>query len=576
MTATLVEPAPETAPPASAPRRRRLRRGATTRRMGLILFLLLLGYLVVWPLIKLQTVAFEDGAAGYRVAFGTNGIGSVLFDTFGLALGSTAIAAVLGTLLAWAITRLPRRLQWMRVLPLLPIVMPMVAVVLGWTFLLSPRPGYLNSALRQLPWWSDQESGPIDVYTYPWIVLITGFALTAFVFLFVSTGMQNISADHIEAAQSNGASSTRIFFGVILPLLRPSLIQGTGVAFLMGLGQFTVPLLLGSSSGVDVVATWMLMFTSSSPIDYGAAAALGSPLLIAGLVVIVAQRAAVGNETRFVTHGGKGFRSAGRPSAGAVVLVALYFLISTLLPLLALALVALSPYWSGSPDLTALTLDHIRSVLSDQRMLDAIQTSVITSVAAAVLVLPIGFVAAMVLVRNRENRICRWVLDVLVALPLGVPSVVFGVGFLLAYTAAPLMLYGSRWVMILVYITLMVPFATRTLISGLIALGDSYVAASRSCGANAVQTGFFILLPLMRGSVAGAGAIIFVMLTHEFSASLLVRAPTVQVMGTLLYDFWANGQFPVVATMALVMTVVTGIGVVLAMLVGGRNVIQNL
>lgn len=575
MTATLeAPPLPPTSRPAGRAGPGIGRRIART--VPLALFLAGLGYLIIWPLARMQLFAAEDGGRGYRAAFSTDGVVGVLVDTFVLAVGSTLIATVLGTGLAWAVTRLPRRLQWMRVLPLLPIVMPMVAVVLGWTFLLSPRPGFLNSALRSLPWWSDLESGPVDIYSYHWIVIITGFALTAFVFLFVSTGMQNISADHIEAAQSNGAGATRVFFGVVLPLLRPSLIQGVGVAFLMGLGQFTAPLLLGTNSGTDVVATWMLMFTSNSPIDYGAAAALGSPLLVVGLVVIVAQRTALGNEARFVTHAGKGFRGAGRPSGIAVVAVGTYFLVSTLLPLLALLVVALSPYWTGSPDLQALTLDHVREVFTDDRMKDAIWTSVITSVAAALIVLPIGFVAAMVLVRNRRNPVARWLLDVLVALPLGVPSVVFGVGFLLAYTSAPLVLYGTRWVMVLVYVTLMVPFATRTLISGLIALGDSYVDASRSCGANGLQTAVRILLPLLRGSVAGAGAIIFVMLTHEFSASLLVRAPTVQVMGTLLYDFWANGQFPVVAAMALVMTLVTGIGVIVAMLVGGRNVMQNL
>ena len=49
----------------------------------------------------------------------------------------------------------------------------------------------------------------------------------------------------------------------------------------------------------------------------------------------------------------------------------------------------------------------------------------------------------------------------------------------------------------------------------------------------------------------------FVLLTHEFAASLLVRAPTTQVMGTVLFDYWTNGSYPLVAAIALVMTVVT-------------------
>ncbi|MDT0202702.1 iron ABC transporter permease [Nocardioides sp. AE5] len=544
------------------------------RKLPLAAFVAVLAYFVVWPLVMLQQRAVEDGGRGYDVAFNTDGVGQVIWDTILLAGASTLIATVLGTGLAWAVTRLPSWLQWMRVLPLLPIVMPMVAVVLGWTFLLSPRPGFLNSLMRKLPWWNDLDSGPVDVYSFWWIVLITGFALTAFVFLFVSTGMQNVSADHVEAAHTNGARGTRAFFTIVFPLLRPSLIQGIGVSFLLGIGQFTAPLLLGANSGIDVVATWMLMFTASSPIDYGAAAAIGSPLLVVGLVVIVAQRVALGDQGRFVTHGGKGFRSAGKPSVWAVLAVGFYFLVSTLLPLLALVVVALSPYWTGTPD--TFTLDNIKTVLTDDRIVDAIRTSIVASLGAALLILPVGFVAALVMVRNQHNRVLRWLLDVIVALPLGVPAVVFGVGFLLAYTTGPFILYGTTWVMVLVYATLMLPFATRTLLSGLIALGDTYIAASRTCGASPFQTGLRILMPLLRGSIAGAGAIIFVMLTHEFSASLLVRAPTVQVMGTLLYDYWTNGMFPVVAAMALVMTAVTGIGVAIAMLIGGRNVMQNL
>ena len=66
---------------------------------------------------------------------------------------------------------------------------------IGWSFLLSPRPGYLNALLRNLPWWNHLEEGPVDVYTMPWIVIITGFGLTAFVYLFVSSGFANINSE---------------------------------------------------------------------------------------------------------------------------------------------------------------------------------------------------------------------------------------------------------------------------------------------------------------------------------------------------------------------------------------------
>ena len=73
-----------------------------------------------------------------------------------------------------------------------------------------------------------------------------------------------------------------------------------------------------------------------------------------------------------------------------------------------------------------------------------------------------------------------------------------------------------------------------------------------------------VVLPLMRAALGGAAALIFVLLTHEFAASVLVRSSTTQVMGTVLYDYWGNGSYPLVAAIALVMSVVTAVGVVIA------------
>ena len=68
----------------------------------------------------------------------------------------------------------------------------------------------------------------------------------------------------------------------------------------------------------------------------------------------------------------------------------------------------------------------------------------------------------------------------------------------------------------------------------------------------------------------------FVLLTHEFAASVLVRSSTTQVMGTVLFDYWTNGGYPLVAAIALVMSVVTAIGVVIAVMVGGSKALSSL
>ena len=51
---------------------------------------------------------------------------------------------------------------------------------------------------------------------------------------------------------------------------------------------------------------------------------------------------------------------------------------------------------------------------------------------------------------------------------------------------------------------------------------------------------------------------------------------TTQVMGTVLFDYWGNGGYPLVAAVALVMTLVTAIGVAVAMALGGSESLTKL
>ena len=81
---------------------------------------------------------------------------------------------------------------------------------------------------------------------------------------------------------------------------------------------------------------------------------------------------------------------------------------------------------------------------------------------------------------------------------------------------------------------------------------------------------------MLKPAVLSSVALMFILLTHEFAASIMVRSATTQVMGTLLYDQWTNGSYPLVGAMAILMSAVTGVGVAIAMLVGGRNVLDNL
>jgi iron(III) transport system permease protein len=326
-----------------------------------------------------------------------------------------------------------------------------------------------------------------------------------------------------------------------------------------------------------VLTTDMYLQTQQIPPQYGVAAAIGSPLLVFGIFVLFMNRVLLGDNSRFVTHGGKGgFRPVARGSWLSAVLILLYGIIATVLPLIALGIVSLSRFWTGSFDTKTWTLASWRSVTDASGVMPAIWNSVILSIAAAAITLPLAYIAALYLRRQRDHRIVGPILDFVVAMPLSIPAVIFGVGFLLTYTSEPLVLYGTRWVIVLVYITLMIPFATRMISSGLAAIGESYMEAARVSGAGVVRTHLTILAPLLRPTFGGAAALMFILLSHEFAASLLVRAPTVNVMGTILYDYYENGGYPLVACISIIMVGVTTAGVIVAILIGGSQVFKKL
>jgi iron(III) transport system permease protein len=476
------------------------------------------------------------------------------------------------------VTRLPPRARAVFApLPLAPLIIPPVAFVIGWTFLLSPRVGYVNQLLRHLPWWSDLRTGPLDPFTVPMIVLISGLVLTPFVYLFVYSALGNVSGEFEAAAVVSGASERRAFFTVTLPLIRPALVYAGGVVLLLGLGQFSVPLLLGRREGINVITTEMYLLREHYPIDYGLAAMLGLPLVAVGVLIIAAQWRALGDTRRFVTLTG---RSGGMPrtvgSRWAYVPLSLFGVLLIAAPLLALAYVALSPFWSGQLGLSGLTTGHVRSVLEDPLTSEAILRSIRLSAVAALIVLPIAFLAALASQgRLSVPKPIRVLVELLAMVPLGIPAALFGFAILFTYTVEPLNLFNSEWVIVVAYVTIMLPFAMRALAATFVALSPEYAEASRVAGAGMLKTLLWVTVPLARRGIAGAGALVVILLFHEFAATVMVAGPNNPLMGTVLYKHWIDGSLPRVASVALIMVAVTTIGVFLTLAVGGTGTLHG-
>ena len=156
--------------------------------------------------------------------------------------------------------------------------------------------------------------------------------------------------------------------------------------------------------------------------------------------------------------------------------------------------------------------------------------------------------------RGLRNLLMR-VLTALVLIPVAI-GVAYAGGWLWAALVAAISVgLFIEWRMIV--------GAQRT---GWVALGVIYAVAALAAS-----------VVVRLDPVWGFSALMFVLLTHEFAASLLVRSTSTQVMGTRLFTLWTTGSYPQVAAMAVMMCVITAIGVLIAMAFGrGAGTLEKL
>ncbi|WP_236792208.1 iron ABC transporter permease [Amycolatopsis sp. GM8] len=564
---------------ASAPQRVTLaaaRRPARRRGLAWVSLALVMAVLIIWPLVRLELRAFDNGGDAFTRMVTYPGIGRVFLNTLIVAVGSVLIAVPLGTVLAWLTLRMPPALRRvMAILPIVPLMLPAVAKVAAWTYLLSPRTGLLNTLLRSWGLGSGA-TGPLDVFTMTGIVVISGVTLTSFVYLFVHSSLEQRGAELEAAAAACGARPWTVFTTVTLPLLKPAVIYSTGIVFLLSLGQFSAPLLLGAPKNIDTISTLMYRVSGDYPVDYALGAALALPLLVIGLLVVVAQRRALGDERRYAAVSGRARQVGVRTSWWAAVPLVIYLLVAVVLPLLALVVVSLSPYWSGRITPSRFTFDGWATAFADPSTQQAISTTAQAVGFTIVLVVPLGYLAALALLqRTRVPAPVRRVIDLISSLALSMPSVLMGFALLLTYSTPPFRLYGTTAMVVVAYVSLMLPHAIRPQLTSMLATGPEYSEASRVAGAGPLATTWRVGFPLIRSGIGVAVSLVVIMVIHEFAVSLMVTSPGRRVIGTLLYDATNFGTAPQVAVIALLMVAITTVGIVAALVAGGARALDR-
>ena len=397
----------------------------------------------------LEQAFVEDGAltlGHFDDAYANQGLGSMAFNSLWFAAGSSLLALVAGTALAFLVVRtdMPFR-RVVFALALVPLIVPGILYTVAWIFLASPRSGALRDVLPVDP----------DVFSMGGMIFVEGLHLAPLVFLLMAAAFRSADPALEEAALMSGAPRVTVVRRVTLPVVRPALYAALLIMVVTALASFEVPALLGVPGDTYVFTSRIFDALLDFPQDIEEAAALSVSLLALTALGVVAYSRLAGSPRRFETITGGGHRARtielGRWRRPAALLAGGYLLVASVLPLLILAYASTQPFYA-SPSLDGLgraSLDNYSAVLERPGTLDAVKNSVVLGVGTATALVVVMGIVAWLTVRSRIRG--RTVLDVTVSLPLVIPGLVVGVALLVLSLRSPLPIYGTLWLLFLAY-----------------------------------------------------------------------------------------------------------------------------
>ncbi|MGE0845582.1 MAG: ABC transporter permease [Flavobacteriaceae bacterium] len=245
--------------------------------------LLFLAMLFVWPVGRLVATSFagwEDPFAQYERILTSTVYLRVLARTFLLSAEVVGLCLLLGYPLAYVLSRVG---PLARVVIILCVLIPFWTNLLvrsyGWIILLNPQ-GALNGLLELV----GLGSSPVPlVYNSTGVLIGMTQIMLPYCVLPLAAVMSRIDPNLESAARSLGASPLAAFRRIYFPLTLPGVFAGCLLVFMISLGFFVVPAILGGPG--DILLAQLIEFNINNTLNWPFAAALSTLLLVATLLI---------------------------------------------------------------------------------------------------------------------------------------------------------------------------------------------------------------------------------------------------------------------------------------------------
>jgi iron(III) transport system permease protein len=418
--------------------------------LGLLLVGLFVFVFIAFPLFQMIWQGFFDQRTGdfniryfqqyldpYYQGHNLRVLRNTLTMGFFTALGGTALGFVFAYTLVRCNVPFPRLFH---VLTLLPTISPPFAIAIA-TILLFGRAGLVTREVLGIRF----TQGMNDIYGLDGLIFVQTITFFSVAYLIIRAMLERLDPAMEEAALNLGASKFHIFRTITLPLLVPGLAGSFLLLFVESLADLGNPLLL---SGAAPVLSTEIYLAVAGEFNQQKAAALSLVLLIPTLTVFLVQRYIVSRRSYVAV--------TGKPTGGQLMVkepwIRWTFITITGLVLLLVIGLYLSILVGSFTTLWGInyTLNTTHYLTAFTRGLNAILSTTFLSIVATPIAGLVGMVVAYMVVRKTFSG--KQSLDFISNLGGAVPGTILGIGYIVAFINAPMIVVGIVYALLAAYL----------------------------------------------------------------------------------------------------------------------------
>jgi len=519
--------------------------------LALVLFILL-AFLAAPLLAILQQAAQDDqgqyvGLRNFLSYLQTPSLLQSLWNSVWVSGLVTLIVLPLAFVFAYALTRssMPSKTIF-RSISLIPLLAPSLLSAISLIYWFGNQ-GVLKDAMQAV--------GIEQIYGAPGVVMAECFAVFPHVLMILVTALTLADARLYEAADALGTSAQRKFFTITLPGAKYGLISASLVSFTLVMTDFGIPKVIGGNFNMMATDIFKLVIGQQ---DFSRGSVVALLLLSPAVLSFGVDRYVSARQTAMLSARAVAFLP--QPDARHDLLMMSFCIFIACLMLAMLGMAIFASFASFWPYNLAPSLNHYKLGLIDGEVGEGFVNSLKMASGTAFFGTLLVFVTAYLLEKTKGMNLVRTPLQLLAVIPMAVPGLVLGLGYIFFFNMPDNPLHGMYQSMALLTLCTIVHFYTTghlTATTALKSLDAEFESVSASLKVPFYKTFWRVTLPICTPAMVDIARYFFINAMTTISAVVFLYSPETKVASIAILNLDEAGDIGAAAAMAVLIALIS-------------------